>query len=637
MVGFYIFYVSTLDSRLRGNDTEKRIKCKFDNFFLMQHAQKKSHILAFIMLGTMLGLLVGSIRNESAIIDELAHIPAGYSYVTQLDYRLNPAHPPLLKAISGLSVAAIVHPHFPTDIKPWTKDINGQWDMGYSFIYENGNNADSIIYWARIPVILLSVLFGWLLYQWVRRRFGAGTALLTLAFFCFSPTMLAHSRYVTTDLGASFGFFIGIASFIYLLEHSRQWRIALFAGLMLGIAELLKFSLVLLVPMNAIIFILWIIGMPMDDKKQWMRSIWLLVKRIIVMLLVALAVVWAIYGAFTYNYPQERQINDATYLLGSYGFRPAVNLDLALIRNPLTRPLGQYILGVLMVQQRAAGGNTTYFLGEVSNAGSRLYFPLLYLVKELLPLHIFSFIALFYGIKQFFTWRRSRKQHTPGSRSWQDGIQRHIVEWSCVVVIFVYWIVSIKSPLNIGIRHVLPTFPFLYILISRGVVSWIRNTLSSPRNLKEVFGTIVSFTFKTLPRYAITILLLFWLVAGTLTTTPHFLSFYNELAGGTSEGWKIAVDSNYDWGQDLKRLVDFVQENNIKKIALDYFGGGVPRYYLGDRVEWWSSSRGQPKGWFAISATFRQGTYPGEDYLWLKTYPPIARAGYSIFIYKLPE
>ncbi len=610
---------------------------------------RKSSIIALIMLATMCGLLLGSILNESAIVDELAHIPAGYSYAVLFDYRLNPEHPPLLKAISGAFVYIFTNAHFPTDIASWKSEINGQWGMGYSFLYEHGNNADDIIFISRIPIILLAVFFGWLLYQWVGKRFGAPTALLTLAFFSLSPTMLAHSRYVTTDLGASFGFFIGIATFIKLIERLTA-RNAIIAGLCFAIAQLLKFSLVLLVPMYGLMFIIWIISMHSKNKKEWLYQTWILLKKIILMLFVALLLIWAVYGLFTYHYPQERQLNDATHILTSYGFRPAVDLDLWLIRHPLTRPLGQYLLGVLMVQQRAAGGNTAYFLGEVSAAGSRLYFPLLYLVKEPLPVHLFSFIALFYCVIQFRLWLKRRRQATEETvRTWREIIRHYFVEWSCVIMIAVYWAISMKSPLNIGIRHVLPTFPFIYILISRGVVGWINrhSQLSNPRNWKEVFTNVWFAISKTFPRYVIVTLLLFWLVTGTLTTTPAFLSFYNELAGNTPQGWRIAVDSNYDWGQDLKRLTDFVQQNNIQKIAVDYFGGGVPKYYLGDRVEPWWSSRGQPKGWFAISATFRQGALgtpapgfirkPEDNYEWLAKYPPIARAGYSIFIYKLPE
>ncbi len=599
------------------------------------------------MLAIMLGLLLASIRNESAIVDELAHIPAGFSYATILDYRLNPEHPPLLKAISGAFVRIMANPHFDTAVTSWKDDINGQWGIGYSFLYGTpGNDADAIIYWARIPVILLAVFFGWILYRWLYRQFGAGTALLALAFYSFSPTILAHSRYMTTDLGASFGFFIGIASFIALLEHP-SWRNAIIAGLCFGIAQLLKFSLVLLVPIDVILLIFWIISLP--DKKELLPTFGRLMIKIVLALVVALLVIWGVYGLLTYNYPQDRQLSDTSYILTSYGFRPAVNLDLSLIKNPLTRPLGHYLLGVLMVQQRAAGGNTAFFLGEVSARGSRLYFPLLYIVKEPLPLHIFSLFALWYAWRQLRIWRMRRRKLAPDTPSLGESIRRHIVEISCVVMIGVYWFVSIKSPLNIGIRHVLPTFPFIYILVSRGVIGWV-HTNFFPRftSWREAFSTLFAAAFRTLPRYALSLLLIIWFVFGTVTTAPHFLSFYNELAGGTTQGWKIAVDSNYDWGQDLKRLADFVDTNNISHIALDYFGGGVPSYYMKNRQErWWSSRPGQPKGWFAISATYRQGTFgapaagfvrdPGDTYEWLKQYTPIARAGYSIFIYKLPE
>lgn len=612
----------------------------------MFYNSKKISLCACIMLAAMLGLLLASIRNESAIVDELAHIPAGFSYATELDFRLNPEHPPLLKLLSGIFVRVMTSSHLNTTDSSWSTDVNGQWGMGYSFLYGTvGNDADAIIYWARIPVILLAVVLGWLLYQWLYRHFGLGTALLTLLFFSFSPTILAHSRYMTTDLGASFGFFIGIASFIALLERP-SWHNALGAGLCFGIAQLLKFSLVLLVPIDGILLIAWIVSLP--DKKEWLPTLRRLIIKIIAALMVALALIWIVYGVLTYNYPQERQLSDTAYILTSYGFRPAVDFDLALIKNPLTRPLGHYLLGVLMVQQRAAGGNTAYFLDEVSARGSRLYFPLLYLVKEPLPLHIFSLFAIWYGLQQWRVWRKKRQEHAPDALSLGVALRKHIVEFSCVVMIAVYWLVSIKSPLNIGVRHVLPTFPFIYILVSRGIVGWMRaNFVLHVDSWRAIFSRLFTATFSILPRYVISALLIIWLVFGTITTAPYFLSFYNELAGGTSQGWKIAVDSNYDWGQDLKRLADFVYANNIAHIAVDYFGGGVPSYYMKDRQEHWWSDRGQAKGWFAISATYRQGSFgtpapgfirdPLDNYDWLKPYTPVARAGYSIFIYKLPE
>lgn len=129
---------------------------------------------------------------------------------------------------------------------------------------------------------------------------------------------------------------------------------------------------------------------------------------------------------------------------------------------------------------------------------------------------------------------------------------------------------------------------------------------------------------------------------------PHYLPYYNALGGGTENGYKHITDSNYDWGQDLKRLQTFVDENNIEHIRLNYFGGGSPRYYLGDTYEEWYSAKGEPdRGWFAVSATLRQTSWgtpirgwktkPEDSYDWLRNKEPIARAGKSIFIYNFDK
>ncbi|MDP3770277.1 MAG: glycosyltransferase family 39 protein [Candidatus Sungbacteria bacterium] len=612
----------------------------------MTHHIRSIPLIAGLILAAMFVLMLTSILNEPPIIDEVPHIAAGLGYVTQLDFRLNPEHPPLIKVLGALFAHVFAQPRFPIESRFWQTDINGQWDQGAHLLYDVGNNPDAIMLWARIPVILLTCLLGWLLYDWTRKRFGTTTGTISLLLYAFSPTMLAHGRYLTTDLGAAFGFFIGITAFLAFLERPDMRRIA-WGGTALGIALLFKFSTFLLLPFCFGLLVLWALAAPSYNiKEQFMLFVRLLGKTM-VLGIIAMAVVWSVYGLFVWNYPQERQLHDATYLLGSYGFRPAVNLDIMLIKNPLTRPLGEYLLGLLMVQQRAAGGNTAYFLGEVSNSGSRLYFPFLYLVKETLPLHILTLIALVWGIKKFGKWR-ARERGRKTILAIRESLYRHFPEWAAAAFIVFYWFVSIKSPLNIGIRHIIPTLPFMYILVARGVSSWLKGKINpQPDNFMDVLRNLYHIFLSSLPKYMFLIILFGWMIVGTLTTAPHFLASYNELGGGLPNGWKIAVDSNYDWGQDLKRLADFVQENNIDKIKLDYFGWARPGYYLKDHYEHWSSSRGRATGWYAISATYRQGSFgtpiydfmrkPEDNLDWLKPYPPIARAGYSIFIYKLPE
>ena len=600
---------------------------------------------AFITLGIMFVLMITSIRNDSATMDELAHIPAAFGYVTQFDYRLNPEQPPLLKVLSGISGEFGARPYFPTDTAAWRDYVNGQWDQGRIFLYESGNNADRIIFWSRIPTILLTLLFGWLVFRETRQRFGKAAALIALTLFAFSPTILAHSRYVTTDIAAAFGFFIGLVSFIRFMESPTKKNL-LIAGIAFGAAQLLKFSLVLLIPVYGILIIAWALAIP---NLHFHERIKIFIKRAassITIGLIGTAIIWAFYTPFVWNYPKDRQYADAKFNLSSYGFRPAVDINLRLIENKYTRPLGQYVLGILMVNQRAAGGNTAYYLGEVSAVGSRSYFPLLYLLKESIALHILTLIVLIFSLKKIWiSGRGSRAKEMFGrARFW---IWQHFFEFSSLLFLAFYWAVSIQSPLNIGVRHILPTFPFVYMLVSRGVVEWLRGArVSNPQNWFEWLRGLYETYIKRIPRFVFVLAMLFWLVTSTVAVYPHFLSYYNSLGGGTREGYKIATDSNYDWGQDLKRLKDYADENNIDKIAIDYFGGGNPAYYFGDRFLPWWSSKGPAHGWFAISTTFLQGTHgraapgfirkPEDSYEWLRGYEPIGRAGTSIFIYRLP-
>lgn len=659
----------------------------------------RNNSLAIFILAVMFVLMLSSVWNESGTMDELAHIPAGFGYVTELDYRLNPEHPPLFKVLSSLVAQIAVRPYFPTDTPYWQIEPNGQWAQGGRFLYDSGNDPDAIIFWSRVPIILLSVLLGWLIFAWVKGGFGMATAYMSLALYALSPTILAHSRYVTTDIGAALGFFIGVISFIKFLEVP-SWRNVALAGLALGAAQLLKFSLILLLPIYGIMLLAFVWSRPNLHFHERIKDFGHIFGKTIVIGFIGVLLISLIYAVFTLNYPAQSpktdgsfwtrqeltdlmrfpepdrtetikqiplsQMRDTVYLLSSFAGGPdyeeitcglsepvkisrrircAAEFTIRTTEWPILRPLGEYLLGLLMVIQRSAGGNTAYFLGEVSAAGSRLYFPMLYAVKEHLAFHILTLIALWFGVRKILRSLRGNPDNfLVRVRKW---INDHFAEFSALTVIAVYWASSIKSPLNIGIRHVLPTFPFIYILVSRQIIEWLRfHEYADPANFLSVLKNIWQLWIRVLPKYFLIGFLFLWMTINTILTFPHFLAYYNELAGGTPDGYLIATDSNYDWGQDLKRLRDYVEANGIEKIGVDYFGAGNPRYYLGDKFESWWSSKGPVHGYFAISATFRQEAFgtpvpgfirrPEDSYEWLRGYEPIGRAGYSIFIYRLP-
>jgi len=582
---------------------------------------KLSKILAFGMLGLMFVLLFFSSWNDAATFDEVAHIPAGYSYLTQRDYRLNPEHPPLIKDLSAIPLL-FLKLNFPTNVKAWTEDVNGQWDMGRIFLYESGNNPDQILHFSRFPIMLLALIFGWLLFVWTSRLYGNKVGLLTLFFFSFSPTIIAHSRYVTTDLGAAFGFFIGLMIFVNFLNNQTKKNLII-TGVIFGLVQLLKFSLIILAPIYFLLGVLWVV----ISGYSWKEMLKIICK-IILIGLIGLIIIWVVYQFHVWNYPVERQLQDIKTILTSPGAKPFTGLIAWLSDKHIFQGLGEYLFGLLMIIQRETGGNSAYFLGTVSASGSPLYFPLLYLVKEPLAFHILALIALIFAIQNI---KKAKERNWKVIKEW---MRDNFSLTASMIFVGLYFLQAITGNLNIGIRHILPTLPFIYFLVARQIIRWQRGfSIEEPQNFFQWLKYIYNTYIKSLEKYSVVGALLLWLFLSTLITFPYYLSYFNILGGGTQNGYKIATDSNYDWGQDLKRLVKFVDENKIDKIAVDYFGGGSPSYYLGDKFEPWWSVRGEPLvgSWLAVSANTFQGN---KDYSWLKDKEPVTRAGTSIFIYK---
>src|SRR5579863_8822468 len=120
---------------------------------------------------TSFGLMLYASHIDSAIDDELAHIPAGYGYVHNLDYRLNPEHPPLIKALAMLPVL-LLNPTYPTNNPAWTTQVNGEWGMGTAFLYQSGNDANAIIQTARVMPIIITILLILLVYFFARKLMG---------------------------------------------------------------------------------------------------------------------------------------------------------------------------------------------------------------------------------------------------------------------------------------------------------------------------------------------------------------------------------------------------------------------------------------------------------------------------------
>ncbi len=583
-------------------------------------------VIAGALLIIMFFLAIFSVLNDSLTFDETAHIVAGYSYLTQKDYRVNPEHPPIIKDLAA-SPLLFLNLNFPKDLPVWTELTPANWweqfDLGFQFLYHSDNDPDQIALYSRIPMILLLLFFGWFLFYWTRKLFGNKTALFALFLFSFSPTFLAHGRLVTTDVGAALGVVLATFFWLKFLKNPTKKNVFI-AGLIFGFVMLLKFSLVLLVPFFAIItlFYAWL-----KAEKQKYRFLKYIGLGLLVGIIGMVFVVWPVYQFHISNLSAEKQLQDTqSLLLNSSIPEPLINLDVWMAQKSVLRPFSQYFFGLLMATNRSATGNTTYFLGEISASGRKNYFPVIYSIKIPLAFHILTLITLLYA-----AWLIKKPFWQETNRRIKDWIKNHFSEFAMLTFIGIYWLTSLTSDLNIGVRHLLPIFPFTFILVSTGIVKWIENIKKI--SLKKIAISFVS-------------VLLGWYMISSISCFPHFLSYSNELTGGPDKTYIYAVDSNLDWGQDLKRLKKWVDEKEINKIYVNYFGGGDVEYYLKEKyAPWWGTRNPEelPKGsYIAVSATLLQGgraepskgfDQPSDYYCWLNKYTPVAQIGHSIFVY----
>lgn len=605
-------------------------------------------IVAGILL-LMFGLSLFTMIGDSAIVDEIAHIPAGYSYVRYGDYRLNPEHPPLIKDLAGLPL--LLFPlSFPAEIAAWTSDVNGQWEAGWHFIYHYGNNPDLILFFSRLPILLLALIFGLILYAYTRKNFSTNAALLALTFYAFSPNFLAHNHLVTTDLGIAFFIFLSLVTFAkFISEPSKKtWWWATFA---LAGAELAKFSAVLLIPFYAFILLLATVFVKNAPKVSlpgfnaikniYLKKLCAYAASYALMLITVLVLVWLFYAPHTVNFPADKQIELIKTSLPDARITFVKDLLVQMTGIKFLQPLAQYLLGVAMVFGRVSGGNTTYFLGEVSNQSFKWYFPVSYLLKEQLPFLLLSVLALLIGLQKLV--------HKPPNKCLRS-LARIFTQTPIKPIFLLFTIfyagISIAGNLNLGIRHLFPILPLIYVLVADYAAGFFSNFIL-PLS-KKIAAAILG-------------LLVFWYVIAALYAFPHYIAYFNEITGGGKNAYLYFTDSNVDWGQDLKRLAEWTNQHpQISKLKLDYFGGGEPRYFFCKRkydergrliktaggydcdnsvYQEWHSKFGPTKGWIAVSVTFLQNAryyaakYGEPDYDWLRSREPYAKIGNSIFVY----
>jgi 4-amino-4-deoxy-L-arabinose transferase-like glycosyltransferase len=429
------------------------------------------------------------------------------------------------------------------------------------FIRLNADRIPQIAFRARLPFLFLGVGLVFAMGFWGRRLFGSGPAILATTVTALSPNLLAHSKLATTDLAGSTFIFLSVGTFWWASRTFglRRWVVC---GFVTGLALITKFTALLLGPIYFILAILLVAGGGVGEQTrvQLTRSLLL---GLTVVGIVAAVIVGAGYN-FSFNYSLYLNGLKQIYSLG--------------------RP--DYIF---------------YLFGQTSTEPWWYYNIAALLVK--LPLPTLSLLAL-----ATFSFSRNRER---GSR--EAGLV-------LLVPAAVILIASFFNQANIGVRHVLPALPFLFLFTA---LAW-------PRRPHRFLRLLV-------------VLLVLWTAVEAARIYPHHLAYFSSAVGGPNRGPYLLDDSNIDWGQDLPALEEWQRAHpDARPFRLLYFGNVPPDIY---GVEAESMERQDiitPRpGTYAISAHqlvwFRKLQAKAEtDIDWLTRYRPIARAGHSIYIYRFP-
>ncbi len=495
--------------------------------------------LAALLLAVHFLLAVGSKFHESTTSDEIVHVTGGFTYWHLNDYRLHPENGNLPQRWVALP-AWLAGSRFPgLDQEYWRK--SDSWVMGHEFFYETGEDHFPKLMAARAMTGLFSVGLGLLVFLWSRRLFGTAGAFVSLGFFTFSPTLLANGGLATSDVCMGFFMLASVGAYWRHLRNPGAGGLAL-SSVVLGLACVAKFSSPLLVPM----FLLLGAAHLVSTRGQAVRVL----RSAACHVVVAYAIIWAFYG-FRYSAfnpalpPAERFICSWDVLYGRIG---GIGRVIRILADHHVLPEG-FLYGAAYVADTSALRGA-FLNGEYSIFGWRTFFPWTFALKSTIPFLLASALALWVSV-------RSQIETQAGPRR---SLER-LLELSPLLVLFgVYWAVSIRSHLNIGHRHLIPTYPVLFIL-SGSLGGWIAR--------------------RTWAGGALVLSLLAWHAGEAIRVYPHYLAYFNELFGGPSKGYLHLVDSSLDWGQDLPGLSDWLHTNLRpgEDAYLSYFGTGEPRYY----------------------------------------------------------
>jgi len=494
---------------------------------------RTSHLLLVVLLAAFALLATHSLQQKSVTIDEYGFLPAAYNLVSTGDLRFSEWHTPLVTGLLGLPlIDAEVLPFGPPDDTP-AEGRYWFWNNGAWFAAANGDRYHGLLVRARLMNVLLGMALGVLAYLFARKIAGprAGAAgLVAASLTLFHPDVLAHSRLATLDVGVALFFTLSIYALHHYLSAPGLGR-ATWAGAALGLALASKFTSLVLIPVILATFVLLACRVVARDRLGEARWAWL--GHAVVLGLVALLVLQASYLF------QEPTTEMASVSARSSQVKSWQQHWPDWARIPVPAQFVRAVDHQLADQER---GYQSYLNGETIRGGRLDYFVILSLAKT----PVAGILLLLVSCGLYARQRAPRR------------IEAFLLLAPALLVLAAFSL----SNKQLGLRMVLPVVPLVAIWIAA-----VSPVLAAGRGWAAGAALAVGL-------FAIS----------SLWVHPHYLSYFNLASGGTDNGYKVGLGSNYDWGQDLPALATWMEHRGLDRIGLLYFGRIDPTIYGIDYV-----------------------------------------------------
>lgn len=491
----------------------------------------------FVLLIVIAAELFFSTRQESQTFDESTHLFAGFEYWKHGDFGRNPEHPPLVKFIAAAPLLPMHLKEPPSIPIPYFKAQD--FVNGGQLLY--GGDADGLLMRGRGMVGLFSLVLAVCVFLAGREMFGTEVGLLALFLLAFEPVFLANGALITTDVPLTCLFFLSIYSFYRYVNRPSSGSLALCA-LFTGLGVISKHSGALVLPTLALLGIVELLRRPAVAAERADRARRGLMQNkaaAVGFALLGIAVatyvaLWAVYGFRYAARPGDLQMVPSLADYSSGLTNAAQKASIAFCARHHLLPEA-YLYGWVDIL-RITGERSTFVFGKLHSAGVWFFFPAMFLVKTTLTLMVLLLLAPFARI-----WGRSREL-------------LFLVLPAAVFLIF-----GIVSKLNLGVRHILPIYPFCILLAAAAAWEFARRS--------RAFATGIAA-------------LLLFAAASSLHAFPDYLAYSNEAFGGPSNTYRVVTDSNADWGQGLKWTKRYLDQNHVTDCWFDNSSMvGDPKYY----------------------------------------------------------